>query len=111
MQIMIKKLKMMKKNIKVACIMQIMIKKTTNEEKQVEHQCNIANCYLTERHERAKNYYSMNKERNNKLFFIKNDNNDNESDEKLIVIQDMLDTMHYYINHCIRIDFVKLLKD
>eukprot|EP01084_Bolivina_argentea_P285981 490514_1 len=71
-----------------------------------QNECNISTCYVSQRHEREKNYYGMNKKTNNELFFIENNNNNNdyEADQKLIVIQDMLDTMHYYIDHCIRVD-------
>ena len=44
------------------------------------------------------------------MFFVNNDNNNNDNG-KDVVIQDILDTLHTFIYHTIRVDFRKYIKN
>ena len=72
-------------------------------------ECNIESCYITKRTERNKSNMTRNNQERNRLFFIKN-TNDEDVDLKDIVIQNILDTLHTFIYHTIRIDFRKYIK-
>ena len=72
-------------------------------------ECNVNNCYLIDRYERSKDYYSQ--QRTDKLFFIDDNSDDNEANTKLMIIQDILDTILCYFNHSMRINMDTLMKN
>ena len=76
-------------------------------------ECSIESCFITKRAERNKSYMTRNNHQRNRMFFVDTNtrNNDHYDDQdKDIVIQHILDSLHTLIYHTLRIDFRKYIK-
>lgn len=73
--------------------------------------CDVNTCFIINRHERPKQYYSMNGDKMNKLFFSSDNNKHSDGSRvRSIVAQQCLDTAHCFVYHTMRINMAKLIK-
>ena len=71
--------------------------------------CDVNECFIITRHERAKDYYSRNSNQNKQLFFAAKESMfDTEAMQKYICAQQCLDSAHCFVYHCLRIDISAL---
>ena len=82
----------------------------TNDEEKVGSDlltCDIDSCYIMKRTERNKAEMTRFNHKRNEMFFIKN--NGIDGDGKDIAIQNILDSLHVFIYHTLRIDYTKYI--
>ena len=70
--------------------------------------CEAASCFILRRNERDKIYYTVNGTKRNKLYFIDN-NVDADVEVNNIALQQILDSLHCYVYHALRIDETKYI--
>ena len=78
--------------------------------------CDASCCFIEERHGRKKEYFTRFSNEVNALFFVndskdKSDGTSSEADTRFVAAQQMLDAVHSFVFHSMRIDMDRLIKN
>ena len=73
--------------------------------------CDADSCLIIDRTERDREIYSQNTAKRNELYFVRNENKNNDSDgnssNREISIQQILDTLHCWLYHTLKLNNLK----
>ena len=71
--------------------------------------CDIESCYITNRTNRKKSNMTQNNQQRDKMFFVPRENKNDGDCDKDIVIQNIMDSLHTFLYHTMRINYRKYI--
>ena len=72
-------------------------------------ECDINDCYVMNRNNRNRSEMTRFNNKRNEMFFVSNKNNDDST--KSVIIQQIMDSLHCWVYHSLKLNFSKYMSD